>query len=138
MKTKEEKEKHASYMRAYYKNLSPEKKAEWIKRSNKNQSKKYENHYSAARKCHLKIKYGLTIGDYEDMFFRQKGVCAICKRPSLTKNKRFKNLFIDHNHETGEIRGLLCNNCNLAIGYFEESIEYMKQAIKYVKSFKKF
>jgi len=57
----------------------------------------------------LKTRYGLTGEQYEDLFQRQHGCCAICLRPST----EFKNkLAVDHDHVSGHIRGLLCNNCN--------------------------
>jgi len=57
----------------------------------------------------LKTRYGLTGEQYEDLFQRQHGCCAICLRPST----EFKTkLAVDHDHVSGHIRGLLCNNCN--------------------------
>lgn len=57
----------------------------------------------------LKRRYGITREQYEDMLTGQKGCCAICERHHSVFKTR---LAVDHNHITGEIRGLLCNNCN--------------------------
>lgn len=55
----------------------------------------------------------------------QMGLCAICKRP--------KKLNVDHDHKTGEIRGLLCSRCNLGLASFGDSIEGLEKAIDYLK-----
>ena len=72
-------------------------------------------------------EYGLTEEEYNNMVLSQNNLCAICNNPS--KNKA---LAIDHNHKTGEVRGLLCHNCNLAIGLFKENISVFTSAIKYL------
>lgn len=72
-------------------------------------------------------EYGLTEEQYNNMVLSQNNLCAICNNPS--KNKA---LAIDHNHKTGEVRGLLCQNCNLAIGLFKENIIIFNKAIEYL------
>jgi hypothetical protein len=70
---------------------------------------------------------------YEELLRQQNGVCAICGRPEIrTYNGKVKNLSVDHDHETGEVRGLLCYKCNLGIGQFEDSIELLDKAKKYL------
>ena len=64
---------------------------------------------SKKRDQYLKKKYGIGIEEYKRMFKAQNGVCAVCRRPP--KNKK-KNLHVDHDHKTGEVRGLLCYYCN--------------------------
>jgi len=66
------------------------------------------------RMHNLKRDFGITIEEYDAMLTKQGGVCAICKRPP-NKNR----LAVDHDHTTGEVRGLLCPSCNRAVGYFE-------------------
>ena len=65
----------------------------------------------------LQYRYGITKQDYENLFTKQKGCCAICNtdNPS-SKRKNHKYFSVDHCHQTGKIRGLLCANCNNAIG----------------------
>ena len=65
----------------------------------------------------LKRRYGTTLAEYERMFELQAGVCAICKKPP-----NGRRLDIDHSHETGAIRGLLCTTCNRAVGAFESLV----------------
>lgn len=73
-------------------------------------------------------RYNLTVQDYEEMFKKQNGVCAICGRPP-SKNK----LAVDHCHETGKVRGLLCFRCNFGLSYFSESSGMMHKAAKYLE-----
>jgi oligoribonuclease NrnB/cAMP/cGMP phosphodiesterase (DHH superfamily) len=65
-------------------------------------------------------KYGITIEQYNNMLEEQNFVCPICKEPPKENNKR---LHIDHNHDTGEVRGLLCSKCNGALGWYEKHKE---------------
>ncbi len=74
--------------------------------------------------------FGLSAEDYDRMLQEQNGVCAICGQECATGNR----LAVDHDHTTGKIRGLLCKNCNTAIGLFKENEEYMVNAIEYLKS----
>lgn len=76
----------------------------------------------------LKRIYGLTVEEYNQMFVDQNGVCAICKK-SPVNNRR---LCVDHNHETGKIRGLLCDNCNLMLGNADDNINTLTNAIDYL------
>jgi hypothetical protein len=80
------------------------------------------------RKTHLKKKYGLTPEDYDRMLEAQGGGCAICgkaPRPDIS-------LHIDHDHETGRIRGLLCFTCNNGLGQFQDDPELLIAAAEYV------
>ena len=80
------------------------------------------------RRSYLKRKYGLTIEQYDAMLEAQGGVCAICKQPRPEN----RTLHVDHDHETGEIRGLLCFRCNNALGDFEEQYELFQKAADYL------
>ena len=79
---------------------------------------------------HLKCKYGLTLDDYEQMLEEQNGCCAICN----THYTEFtKLLAVDHCHKTGKIRGLLCINCNTALGKFKDSSFILQTALEYLE-----
>jgi len=67
----------------------------------------------------LMNKFKLSVDQYESLLLKQIGVCAICKQEDETGRR----LAVDHNHKTGEIRGLLCGRCNKAIGLIDDSIE---------------
>jgi hypothetical protein len=68
---------------------------------------------------HLKSTYGITLDDYDQMFEDQDNGCAICGG----LNTDGRRLHVDHNHETGEVRGLLCYSCNINLGWFENNLE---------------
>lgn len=70
------------------------------------------------------LSNGVTQEQFDEMFVRQDGRCAICRQ----KNR----LFVDHDHKTGKARGLLCSRCNLGIGHFRDSPFLLANAISYV------
>ena len=72
--------------------------------------------------------YKIRVPEYNKMFADQGGVCAICNQSSE------KTLHVDHCHTTGEIRGLLCTNCNNGIGRFQDNIEFLTNAINYLST----
>lgn len=77
--------------------------------------------------------YGLSSSQYQAMLDDQGGVCAICGKPSDRIHKGVRvDLYVDHNHETGKVRGLLCEGCNSGIGYFRESADNLRKAIDYL------
>lgn len=83
----------------------------------------------------LKYRYGITIDDYERMLAEQGGGCAICERhPAEAGNPEHWTdvLCVDHCHDTGKVRGLLCNDCNLAIGR-GKSAETLERMASYVR-----
>ena len=72
----------------------------------------------------------MTVERYEQMLSEQDGSCAICSMPV---NKNGTRLCVDHDHKTGKTRGLLCHNCNTAIGRFEDRIDLLESAIEYLR-----
>lgn len=83
------------------------------------------------RQRNLEKNFGKgALNTYAKLFDEQKGVCAICASP---ENGRYKHLSVDHNHETGIIRGLLCNNCNRGIGLLRDNAELLRKAASYVE-----
>lgn len=81
-------------------------------------------------KAFIKRTYGITWGDYEEMFDKQKGCCAICK--SKVSSRRTERLYVDHCHNSLEVRGLLCGNCNNGLGQFKDSPRLLQRAIDYL------
>jgi len=75
----------------------------------------------------LENKYGITIKEYNTLLDAQDGVCAIC---SAADNKK---LSVDHDHDTGEVRGLLCHKCNSGIGLLGDKVDALQRAIDYLK-----
>ena len=82
------------------------------------------------RKSHLKKKYGITIEDYDKIVASQNEVCAICIGP-LIDSRGFRP-HIDHCHKTGVVRGVLCGDCNKALGMFKDDKERILNAYKYL------
>lgn len=83
----------------------------------------------AAWSIKLKNRYGITADDWEVLLEAQGGGCAICG----TTTNLWDTLFVDHNHETGRVRGLLCNACNLVLGYAQDSPERLRAAAVYLE-----
>ncbi len=96
--------------------------------------KKYVNsRLPIRRNLTLKRLYGINIKQYDKIAAKQKNRCAICNRHQSKLNR---SLGVDHDHTTGKNRGLLCRHCNLGIGSFQDSINTLKKAIKYLNKHK--
>jgi len=102
--------------------------------------KQYDlEHLEERRDRTLDVLYGITQLDYERIYSMQGGKCAICGKEETAracKSSRPKRLSVDHNHKTGEIRGLLCNRCNTAIGHLQENPVTLINAANYILSHK--
>ena len=83
----------------------------------------------AMRDLYYRREFGLTADDVDAMIAAQDGVCAIC----LVAPKRFASWHVDHDHETGRIRGMLCNRCNQAIGLLGEDPARLRAAAEYLE-----
>ena len=79
----------------------------------------------------IKHRYGVTLEWYKNKLQEQNGCCEICKQPP----KQGKRLFVDHNHGTGKVRGLLCNHCNSMIAYALEMTNNLQKAIEYLQKY---
>lgn len=90
------------------------------------------------RKYKLKGSYGITQDDYDAIYERQNGCCAICGdakerwEPGAGLKGRQRFLVVDHDHQTSRVRALLCWNCNCGLGHFRESPKIMLAAIRYM------
>lgn len=81
----------------------------------------------------------MTIEQFEAMRVAQNDCCAICQKPEFAKHAvtgETRNLAVDHNHETGATRALLCTNCNKGLGHFKDDLDLLKRAIAYLESHK--
>jgi hypothetical protein len=77
----------------------------------------------------LENKYGLTEDQYQELWNKQNGLCAICGKPEETTQR----LHVDHCHRTDTIRGLLCGKCNRGIGMFDDEQELLLKAAEYLR-----
>jgi len=90
---------------------------------------------SSTKNLHLKKTFGITLDEYKTMLLKQKGVCAICGKPETsTFRGKIRHLSVDHDHETDKNRGLLCNDCNIALGWFHDDVQILANAIRYLDS----
>lgn len=77
----------------------------------------------------LKLKYGITEEQFLEILKSQNNVCDLCGSDEY----RGKNWCVDHNHETGKVRGILCSPCNLGLGQFKDNIKLLELGIKYLE-----
>lgn len=86
----------------------------------------------------LKQAFGISLAEYERMFRVQNGVCAICRRPemALSTVRKLKSLSVDHDHETGQIRALLCQKCNSTLGYMDDDPARLRAAADYIERYR--
>ncbi len=87
-----------------------------------------EKHIEYGLRNLLKKQYGLTLEQYNAMLADQHGLCAICKKPP-TKRR----LDVDHDHADGHVRQLLCERCNKGLGCFEDRLELLEAALRYMR-----
>lgn len=95
-----------------------------------------ERYRASYRKQNLLRRYGLTPDEYQEIYARQKGRCAICteEETALSYQKNCpQRLAIDHNHTTQKVRGLLCFSCNRGIGYLKDSTGLLIAALMYLE-----
>lgn len=91
---------------------------------------KYKADPAAAKDRDLKKAYGISIEQYNALLKSQQECCAICKQhKSLFK----KSLAVDHCHRSGKVRGLLCTNCNRAVGNLKDSVDLAKNLTSYLE-----
>jgi Recombination endonuclease VII len=114
-------EKHKNkiniYSRKYYKKVSEDpgyNRARYVKKHRNN---------------HLIKKYGITEEKYREISKAQNNACAICKKSELDEKNK---LAVDHDHDSGKVRGLLCRDCNTGIGHFKDNIDLLNMAINYL------
>ena len=108
------------------------------KAKNRERLRQQDRAWKAANPGKVKTKqlvrdFGITLDDYKQLLDKQGGACAICK--ALKPGGKSKHYFnVDHNHQTKEIRGLLCFNCNRGLGNFKDSVKVLLCAIAYLES----
>jgi hypothetical protein len=76
--------------------------------------------------------YKMTIDEYQKMYNEQNGLCLICNQQTQGRGAKKNTLAVDHTHETGKIRGLLCSHCNTGLGLFRDNKELLQKAIDYL------
>lgn len=102
--------------------------AAWCRKDRKDNPDKY-------RDQELRKHYGITLDEYNQMHEEQNGVCAICGKPEVDVDKRTgktRRLAVDHHHDSGKVRKLLCARCNQGIGNLKEDPEILRKALEYL------
>ncbi len=85
----------------------------------------YKDKPEKLREIKVKCLYGLEADEYKKLKKDQKNICKICGKKT--------KLYVDHNHDTGKVRGLLCHKCNTGIGLLNDNLELLEKAVKYLK-----
>lgn len=105
-------------------------------------SKHYHENAEYHRDVNFQKNYGISLAQVKDMIDQQEGLCAICGRPERGKgaggstpggNGKVKMIGVDHNHDTGQIRGMLCSPCNTGIGLLGDSASRVLSALVYLR-----
>lgn len=81
----------------------------------------------------LRILHGITLAQFEEQLEAQGGVCFLCGRPPAKTSAQTSRLHVDHNHETEQRRALLCHNCNLGLGNFQDDPDLLRRAAIYLE-----
>ena len=94
-----------------------------------------EKRSTVVKNRNLKKDFGLTLEQFNSMLESQNFKCKICKKEETAKTTigETKTLAVDHCHQSGKIRGLLCSKCNRGLGFFQDSQENLLEAIKYLQ-----
>lgn len=102
-------------------------RAKYLREYRKNNPDKTKQHI-------VKSKYGLSKEKYEELILSSNGLCQSCGEPeSFMKNGEVRSLSIDHDHNTGAVRGLICNSCNRAIGFAKENADRLQACAEYLR-----
>jgi len=112
---------------------NPDKYKEQVARANKKkkEAEYYQKNKDAIFERYLNRTYGIGLDKYDSLLAEQAGVCAICKNECVSGKK----LAVDHNHDTGEVRGLLCCKCNRGLGNLNDDPDRLRSAVLYLEKY---
>jgi hypothetical protein len=85
--------------------------------------------FEQRKDARLKNRYGISLNEYNEMVNSQDSKCAICC-------ETIDVLYVDHDHDTGAVRELLCSSCNKGLGHFKDNPTFLRQAAQYIESHK--
>lgn len=92
-----------------------------------------QSNRASVKATELKKAFGINLHDYGHMLLSQNGLCAICARPETQmRGGKVKALAVDHDHATGKVRGLLCSDCNQALGKMKDDRMILLSAVRYL------
>jgi hypothetical protein len=93
----------------------------------------HQKHPEVRRRCNLRKIFGITVEEYDAALALQGKKCGCCG--ISVNDKKPRNFAVDHCHETGALRGILCRDCNLAIGFLGDNLSGIEKAIRYLEKF---
>jgi hypothetical protein len=107
-----------------------------VRKERNKYAKEYRLKHPRKAKCqNLRRHFNITLDEYEVILERQNGTCAICGNNETAVRRgtsELRYLAVDHCHESGKIRGLLCSKCNTGLGLLRDSKELLRKAIQYL------
>ena len=133
----EHREELLAYGRKYRASHSEERRLYYeshIKEIKEYNAARYASNPDIHRERGLKRHYGITTKQYNELFERQRGVCAICGCAPSGGGTNGRTLCVDHDHKTGMVRGLLCASCNRGIGSMGDSVKIVRCALEYLET----
>jgi hypothetical protein len=138
MITKERLKKKADYLREW-RARDPERTKAYHRayyHANKDKVHSYPSYTREYKRQFTVKQYGLTHEQYLELHRSQNGLCAMCHLAETAVNPsgEIRGLNIDHCHKTGRVRGLLCRNCNVALGLIKDNTELLKHAVTYLET----
>lgn len=120
---------HNARQRAYESNVDPETLRSQKRRSAREAKRRDpEGFQRRAYGYYIKRQYGMTLAEYDALLERQNGGCGICKGGTKGRGR----FHVDHCHETGRVRGLLCAKCNILLGHADDDTKLLRSAISYL------
>lgn len=103
---------------------------------NRAENAKFKTRVEYARDWTLRKKYGIDSEGFDVLWYAFEGKCGICSKqltlPASTRGQKPSAACVDHDHKTGNIRGLLCNSCNKGLGLFQDSAEICRKALNWL------
>jgi hypothetical protein len=117
------------YNRQWYEQ-HPDYHRQWSKQNPDYRRQRYKNNPDEHYFMNIKHKYGVTYNDWNQLLDSQNNVCAICKQPFNNTG----NCCVDHSHNNGVVRGIICKNCNLLLGDVSDSVSIIINLIIYLMS----
>lgn len=126
--------KKAEHLRNWRKKNPEKVRAQWLRHDANNRKAR-----AATAHARTLSRYGMSAEDYAAIYKRQKGKCAICLKPEPRKfSGKPARLSLDHDHESGEPRGLLCTRCNTGLGMFRDKTSLCIAAWRYLAKWRKY
>ncbi len=129
-------EKSTPQKRAYMKWWRNKNRASYNKKRLEWTWKNRQKRSLQSRTSYLKVRFNLSIDDFNKLLSSQKRKCKICKikfKFSWDSKARVRmDCFVDHDHKTNKVRGILCMNCNTGLGHFKDNKNLLQETIKYL------